>query len=118
MPATLHSRFDEIPEDIEDMVDRVAREGAHMIMNRAKELAPDNTGELKRTMGVIQYKKGYYNVVAPAQAIKGGSNSGAYYGIYVEFGTKNRAATPFMGPAKDQEEGPILQLFNDELKKL
>ena len=118
MPAFLKSRFEDINQELEKMADDLANEAAHMVMNRAKELAPSQTGELKRTMGVIKYDEGKYNVVAPAQAIKGGSRSGAHYAMYVEFGTKNRAATPFMGPAVEQEREAIVGLFNDELKKL
>lgn len=118
MPAFLKSRFDDINKELDKMADELANQAAHMVMNRAKELVPTQTGELEQTMGVIKYDEGKYNVVAPAQAIKGGSRSGAYYGMYVEYGTKNRAATPFMGPAVEQEREAIVGLFNDELKKL
>lgn len=118
MPAFLKSRFDDINQELEKMADELANQAAHLIMNRAKEHVPTRTGELERTIGVIKYDEGKYNIVAPAQAIKGGSRSGAYYAMYVEFGTKNRAATPFLTKAVDEEEETVVGLFNDELKKL
>lgn len=118
MPAFLKSRFDDINEELDKMADDLANQAAHMVMNRAKEHVPTQTGELERTMGVIKYDEGKYNIVAPAQAIKGGSRSGAYYAYYVEFGTKHRAATPFLTKAVEEEEENVVGLFKDELKKL
>lgn len=86
--------------------------GIRVVRNRARQLAPERTGLLKSTIGARRLKKDSYpgmewwfvSVKAASSKNKGGPKD-PYYWRFVEFGTVNMPAQPFLFPAFDKEMG-------------
>jgi HK97 gp10 family phage protein len=71
---------------------------------RAKQLAPVLTGTLRRSIHSVFTRGGLTGTYGPSVA----------YGFWVEFGTRYRAARPFMRPSAEL----ILRDFVPELRRL
>jgi HK97 gp10 family phage protein len=80
---------------VADRIDRLApilvAKAAHDIERGAKLRAPVDTGFLRNSIQAIQIAPLTWHVVV-----------GAEYGLYVEWGTARRAATPYIRPAVTQ----------------
>jgi len=92
------------------------KEGAQEIEKTAKELAPVDTGALRRSIRV-RALNGSYNQGA---IISAGSDS-VNYAIFQEFGTSLQSGTPFMIPAFLRHEKEIWRkvekYVNDRINK-
>ena len=81
------------------------REAARPILEEAKRLVPVDTGELRDSLVIRAAKrvrKGSVGVVV--QTERGFFKGDTYYGAFVEFGTKNMAARPYLRPAFDSRK--------------
>ena len=82
------------------------RLAAEVIVRRAKQLAPVDTGFMRN------------NIHAEEDAVI----SEAPYSAYVEYGTKKMAAQPFMRPAVDEGQSEILRVagkvIEEEIRRL
>lgn len=116
----IQSRFDEIAEDMAKELDEVMRDGAEVVADLAKQLAPADTGELRDSIEVEAWTEpGYYTVQATARAaVTKGRNRGAYYGPYVEFGTNDTPMQPFLGPALLAHQEQIMAEVRKKLATL
>lgn len=82
--------FDRIRAGLPDAIDRGVERGANLIVDLARQLAPEKTGDLKRSIEVLPGPRPLSrNVVA-----------GMPYAGYVEFGTPFSDAQPYMTPAR------------------
>lgn len=75
-------------ESLDDRGGRLAGELAHEIETRAQQRAPVRTGFLRSSINAIPESGGRWRVAV-----------GAPYGPFVEFGTHNMGAQPFLIPA-------------------
>lgn len=73
---------------IESNSNDVANEFAKLVKSRAQQLAPVRTGHLKKSIRKKKVKPGRFTVRVDA-----------FYGIYVEMGTRNMAPQPYLRPA-------------------
>lgn len=98
------------------------RQGANVIRNRAKELAPVSvrvpTGKRAKKYG---WKPGFLKRaigVRPKNPPPGASlamevyiGKKAFYGRFVEFGTSKMAAQPYLRPAADEEKETAIKVM-------
>jgi len=89
--------------------------GAELVRSTAAHKAPRLTGKLADSMTVKVEQGG----VAEVRALIGPGKD-AFYGRYVEFGTKYQPARPFLRPALDEKQGEatqaIIDAINDVIK--
>jgi len=90
--------------------DQVMEETADRTVKRAKELVPVRTGRLKRSIGKVP--------LAEERGIVGGVIRGwivtyavgdpeAYYGLFVELGTRHMSPQPFLQPAIEEQRARL-----------
>jgi len=90
------------------------RAGARVIVNRAKQNAPVDSGALRKSIRVFTDR---------GEARLGGSTRTAYvgtrlfYGWFLEFGTQHIAAQPFLRPALDEAAQEAVNKLADNLGK-
>ena len=77
-------------------------DAAQRVERGAKRRCPVDTGKLKASIGQIKEDR---FAVTVTYAV---SDPDAYYGLFIELGTRHSAAQPFLGPAME-EERPIFQ---------
>ena len=92
-------------------LERATMAGAMVIENRAKEIVPVRTGNLRRSI-----HSEIESTTANQAVARVGTN--VEYGPYVEFGTRRMSARPFLRPALD-EKGPEAQaVIGDSFREL
>ena len=89
------------------------KEGAEKVAESARTLAPVLTGDLRMRIDVrkSKFKNGGYMVMA-----QGPGNYSRFYASFVELGTHNTEAQPFLRPALRKNKGWISQNFENKLK--
>lgn len=105
----------EVAAIIQGEMDEVCKEGAEMIAEDARSLAPKKTGKLASEIDVrtSKYEGGGYVVEA-----QGAGNYDKYYAAFVEVGTHKMAAQPYMRPAVKKNRKKIQKLMQDKLDNL
>lgn len=117
--TTLFDLFPELPAAIQAAVRRAVRKAAFDIQADAMRGAPVDTGFLKNSIYVVtEGSSNYERATIRAGKKSGGAEMlpevdpppdkmtayiavGADYGVYVEFGTVNMAAQPYLTPAAE-----------------
>jgi len=92
------------------------KDAAKPLLQEAKERVPVKSGDLKKSLRVrtMKRKKGRYGV---EMATKDGWFKGdQYYGAFLEFGTKNMPAKPFMRPAYDNKKDEAASIIKSRIK--
>lgn len=119
----LHSRLEEIADNLAEELDPVVEQAAEMVAQRAQSNVPTDTGRLRESIRVIRYDTCQYNVVADAKAPQ--AKTSLPYAIFVEYGTEaggrgggNAPAQPFMGPAAENSVDDFLEMVNQKLDEL
>ena len=108
----LKSRFPVIIAELGPRMNAVAREGAELIAQRAKQRVPVGAPEvhLRDAIHVEDEKRGSYLVVA--------GDTDAWYGHLVEFGTTHSAPRPFLLPSFEESTDEIAALAQVAVSKL
>lgn len=122
---------------------RALRKAAKPVKDKAQELAPKDTGELKESIGVTVMRsnagKAAYAAAMKAgasrsdaaQAARDANRAAAGQGAsatvlvgtplwrahFAEFGTLKHPAQPFLGPALHSQEQAVVGIVKDELGK-
>ena len=119
----LHSRLEEIADNLAEELDPVVEQAAEMVAQRAQSNVPTDTGRLRESIRVIRYDTCQYNVVAEAKAPQ--AKTSLPYAIFVEYGTEaggrgggNAPAQTFMGPAAEDSVDDFLEMVNQKLDEL
>ena len=119
----LHSRLEEIADNLAEELDPVVEQAAEMVAQRAQSNVPTDTGRLRESIRVIRYDTCQYNVVADAKAPQ--AKTSLPYAIFVEYGTEeggkgggNAPPQPFMGPAAEDSVDDFLDMVNEKLEEL
>jgi HK97 gp10 family phage protein len=90
------------------------RKGAKVILDQARAIAPERTGTLRRNIKIRQRtNKG--TVSATVQIKTGNPPEGAYYGSFVEFGTKKLKGEHFLQDAADSRADDALGVAVEEI---
>lgn len=113
MKATVTVRLNKMPQLPSQLRQRAAEEVDDAAQNcaaLARSLVAVRSGALAGSIQVKRESELSKKVVADAKA----QSDGSLYGIFVEFGTKNMAAQPFLTPAAEMAKPP----FIDEMKSI
>lgn len=108
----------QFPKNIQrNVMSGAVRAGAAVIRNEAKARVPKRTGNLKKSIIVMKRKSEGYGVIRySVTPSKKGKHSG-WYAHFIEFGTVNQSAKPFLRPALDAKQGEALQASQDYITK-
>ncbi len=116
--------FEDLLKTLEDtaprVADNLARATVHDIASRmAKEVkasAPYRTGQLKKAVYAKRHrpkKNGRFASSVRMRAINKREDSNAFYWKFIEFGTRFRAATPFVLPIKLRFMSAMPQIYQE-----
>lgn len=110
----LSDALQELPRKLENKVLRKAlRQGGNILLKKARSLAPVKTGALKRGIKLrIDLRNGPAAIITVKIPGKGKTKGGGpYYGSFIELGTKDMVAHPFLRPAFDATKEQALEKF-------
>ena len=107
-----------------DPTRRGLRVGAGLIRDDAAQRAPVDEGGLSANIVARNIPPRYLPPGAAAglsimgsRAGKAGDPKNAYYYAFVELGTKNQAAQPFLRPAFESQKGNAVSAYADEFRR-
>lgn len=100
------------------LVRSAVRKAAKPVLDRAKELVPTDTGDLRRSLKIRALKRSRRRSTIGVQVVTGVDffKGEQYYGGMIEFGTSKMNAKPFLRPAADQSKGKARLIFRQELR--
>ena len=109
--------------DVADKVAKKALRGAarnamKIVRKEARENAPEDTGLLDENFGLLTRVR--LSEVIAKIGIRGGARENdttPFYFRFVELGTKNAPAKPFLRPALENNAEHVLTVLADELRK-
>jgi len=119
----LDNALKELGKDLEKKVAKSAvRQGANVIAKEARLNAPvGNSGNLRRSIRVVARSRRVGDAVVSVVTRSGkkwqSRGMNAWYAGLVEFGTKNRAATPFIRPALDSKSAEAVKAMSLMIQK-
>jgi HK97 gp10 family phage protein len=97
--------------------------GARLIRDRARALAPKDTGNLKKNIVVTKYRRVKDKSRETRHAVvirskgKAGDKNNAFYGAFVERGTSKQPAQPFMRPAWEAKRKDAANTVMESMEK-
>jgi HK97 gp10 family phage protein len=120
MTVTLEDRLPQIEAQLRPRVAAAVKAGAGLIAGRAQELAPSLRvpyaqrvpGELRASIKSRRRGPASYWVEVKAY------DEPFYWGYFVEHGTRNMKAEPFLFPAVEDETEPTIGLVEASLRGL
>ena len=116
------SGMDELMKKLEEMGNKAGKiqntalsKAAETVLDAAKDKVPVNTGKLKDTLGIgkIKTKDGAKYIEV---GINKGDTSDIFYGKFIEWGTSQRPATPYLQPAFEENINKVQEIIKQELK--
>lgn len=132
----LIKRLSELPEKFQKSAHRATlRAGANVILKAARARVPVDTGILKKSLGVnvevsryggsarvgprygVKYKYKNGNKTGRRGKSAGKAIDAPEVAFYIETGTPNMAAQPFIRPAIDETQGRVLSVMAEGLDK-
>ena len=113
-------------KDAAKIIKKGLRQAATVVRNRAKKLVPVDTGLLRKSIKVYQTKgqrKHFYSysVTGGGMTKKGKASAymgEAYYGGFIELGTKRMKPHPFLAPAFDTTKNEALDALQHKVRDL
>jgi len=95
------------------------RECARVVMREAKTRAPRDTGKLRRNIvdKVSVKPRRAYALVGFRREGKRGDPRNAFYGGFVELGTRFMPAQPFLRPAFEASRDRLVKVFEDVVQR-
>ena len=128
--------FRELAAALKQLPQRVARKhlrgsnakGAQLVRNKARELAPKDTGEMVKDIQIKRERSEGDHVASHSVFVRSGKRSrlsgrarnvdkDSFYWRFVEFGTVKMAAQPFLRPAFEAEKEAAVDAIGAELDK-
>lgn len=118
----LEAALKRLGPDLERKIAKGAvRAGANVIAKEARLLVPFDDGTLKRSIRVVTRSRRTGDAVASVVTRAGrrwrARGMDAWYAGLIEFGTKHRAATPFMRPALDSKAGEAIKAMSKYIQR-
>ena len=103
----------EMGQNAENVLSKAAEAGGRIALSDAIRRCPvGKTGNLKSNLHLETGKSTQYK--ADARVLPGKEE---YYGTFVELGTKNQPAQPFLRPAVDENKEKISEKVTSELSR-
>ena len=117
MGVTLANKLPDIAKELRPKVSRAVKKAAQLVADQAKENAPHGaSGELAGSIKVENAGSGLYRVIADANS--GNGEWVNFYAQWVEFGTTDTAAQPFLIPALESKRKEAEDLVAEVLRDL
>lgn len=91
-----------------EILEKAVKKGASVIQERAKELVPVDTGELRNSIRT--------KVETDGDTVKGIIYTNKSYAAYVELGTSKQNPQPYMYPALSERENEAHNVIKDTIK--
>jgi HK97 gp10 family phage protein len=91
------NRLPDLPREVRERAIAVINSHARNVASIARQLVPVRTGQLRDSIAVSESSLGTVRVEV-----------GAPYGIFVELGTHNMGAQPFMFPAVENDRPGLM----------
>lgn len=99
-----------LPREWRQNLSRAVSDGAEEVANFQRQLVPVDEGDLRESIGTSQTLDGLRAFIVAGDTgdvrhvtaltrRRSGKRLQAFYGVLVEYGTRNRPATPFFWPA-------------------
>ena len=104
--------LEEMGEEAESVIDDAAKSGAQIVLKRAKQIVPVDTGVLKDSLILKKSKIKNAKVKSVYTVSK---KSGAKHFAPVELGTSKMKAQPFIRPAFDENLKNVASKINEEI---
>lgn len=116
--ASLLKALKKFPDNIQkNVIVGATRAATKPIVTAARNNVPVDTGNLKKSIGVIKRKsRDKTKIRFSVTPRKGGKNDG-FYSHMVEFGTSKMAAQPFMRPAFENQDEESITAAKEYLAK-
>jgi len=109
----LHS-LKQFPQNIQkNVITGAIRAGCKPIVNSAKSYVPVDSGNLKKSIGIVKRKSRDKTKIRFSVTPRRKGKYDGFYAHIVEFGTSKMAAQPFMRPAYESQDNESI----DEVKK-
>lgn len=135
----IENMFDQLGQKVSNKITRKAlRAGSKSMLNTTRNMAPVDTGLMKRSLTVLALKRkagrigfriGFKNVAQIVERSTFGRGMGPqksrftnqskrrhFYPAVIEYGAKNRPAKPFMRPAFERNKDGAMKIINEELR--
>lgn len=104
------------PRAVRNALRSAAKKGAAIWEEAISQRAPKRTGFLSENIKIGSNVDDSENDDATAAVtVEVGPSKQAYYGQFLEFGTKHAKAQPFMRPAFEEKTQEVLETFKTEL---
>jgi HK97 gp10 family phage protein len=109
----LKRKLDTLPVNVARRVlPKASQEGAKVLRREARRRAPRREGTLRRGLSYMRKKR----MPKTAASYIVGLTRKAFYGMFIEFGTKHIPAKPFLRPALDEEKDKIINAMREKLR--
>lgn len=104
-----HRDFEALKKRIRSNANRAAYNFARGAVQEIRMRAPKRTGFMASQVKWTRVSAGVFDVYVDGNIT---AKTGAFYSVYVEYGTRNMAAQPFFRPAIEARK----RIFIDEMK--
>lgn len=110
----LQRELKRLPDHLQKRAIRGAvKAGAMKVRKEARNAAAEDTGNLKQNIRVrVSRKRGQDRVT-----YRVGVTKDAFYGMFLEFGTKKMAPRPFLRPALDEHYRRVIEIVRERLAR-
>ena len=98
---SLERKLSRLPRALKDSLEAELPKTVEVVEQEAKRLAPEDTGELRSKITTEPQPSGQHEVAVALV-------SNAPHSSFVEFGTSDTPAQPFMRPATDQNKHTVV----------
>jgi HK97 gp10 family phage protein len=108
----------QFPINIQKNVLRGAvRAGAKPIVDEARALVPKDTGNLKKSIGIVSRKSKDRSKVKFSVTPRRGGKYDGFYAHMIEFGTSKMQPQPFMRPAFEKQDNQSIEAAKEYIAK-
>ena len=108
----------QFPQNIQkNVITGAIRAGCKPILNEAKANIPIDSGNLKKSMGIIKRKSRDKTKVRFSVTPRRGGKYDGFYAHMIEFGTSKMTAQPFMRPAYENQDDQSINAAKEYLAK-
>lgn len=101
------AKLKELGVDANKAIEVALKQSAEIIRAEAARKAPKRTGKLAGSMAVSEAKNNSIDI---------GPSKEAFYGMFLELGTKKMRARPFLRPSLDEKKYDVKRKFRQILK--
>ncbi len=110
----LFSNLRAIERDIANQLESIIKKAAEIIVDEAKKRVPVDTGKLRNSLTVktLEVKKDQLVIGV------GPEGKDVYYWFFVEFGSANAEAQPYLRPAFENKKNAVKKEISREIKRL